>query len=169
MISTLYQNRLYILYTLYTPMSTKGANQLDLVGQYLSGILIPRINAAQTQPTPYEEMASLLEVVTVLDEDGGLKDEWLPRLQQVDRVAQAVQGIDATTTYAKRDRARNYLASRLLPALKKKVWELLHAKGYFKMDDRGVATPTAMENKSGAMSGPALPGIMSSRLKEKPP
>ena len=118
-------------------MSTKGANQLDLVGQYLSGILIPRINAAQTQPTPYEEMASLLEVVTVLDEDGGLKDEWLPRLQQVDRVAQAVQGIDATTTYAKRDRARNYLASRLLPDLKKKVWGLLHGKGYFKMDAFG--------------------------------
>jgi hypothetical protein len=123
-------------------MSAKGANQLDLVGQYLSGILIPRINAAGATQTPYEELQSLLEVVTVLDDDGGLKDQWLPRLQQVDRVAQAVTGIDATTTYSKRNRARNYLAARLLPALKRQVWGLLHLKGYFKMDAHGFYDPS---------------------------
>jgi len=49
------------------------------------------------------------------------------------------------------------------------AWALLWEKGYLSGDAYKVVTPTAMDNKSGAVKGPPLPAIMSSRLEKKPP
>lgn len=128
------------------------SNRLDLTGQYLGTVLIPRLNRAEEcfdNGEGWRALELLMDVVRVLDIQGvrkadikeklpARKKAWLETPAKISAMAQAFRGVDSTTTYAKRARVKNRLGAYYYNKYSLEIWEILNEVGYFKMGHSGL-------------------------------
>lgn len=128
------------------------SNRLDLTGQYLGTVLIPRLNRAEEmydQGEGWRALELLMDVIRVLDIKGVRKPEirdklpnkkkaWLETPGKISEMARQFRGVDSTTTYAKRARVKNRLGGYYYNKFSLEIWEILNEVGYFKMGHSGL-------------------------------
>ena len=128
------------------------SNRLDLTGQYLGTVLIPRLNRAEEmydQGEGWRALELLMDVIRVLDIKGVRKPDikkalpekkkaWLATPAQISAMASTFKGVDSTSTYAKRQRVKNRLGGFYYNKFSLEIWEILNEVGYFKMGHSGL-------------------------------
>jgi len=120
-----------------------SSNQLDLLGQYISQVLIPRLNYADglfKEGRYYEALVSLKSVIRALvrrtDDDEETLRAWLKRVDDVGEQVRRVRGDTRAGTVWRRRRTGNLLARDLYQDLDFEVWGRLHELGYFSLPRR---------------------------------
>jgi len=115
----------------------------DLLGQYISQILIPRLNKADelyNRGRQFDALRAQLSVVRVLyretDEDREMLKNWIKQVEAIETKSKAVDGetIDISAYY--KERYRNHLAESLYPELDFSIWDKLHEFKYFESGHR---------------------------------
>lgn len=128
------------------------SNRLDLTGQYLGTVLIPRLNRAEEMydnGEGWRALELLMDVIRVLDIKGVRKPEirdqlpdkkikWLSTPGKIRELASNFRGVDSTTTYAKRSRVKNRLGGFYYNKFSLEIWDILNEVGYFKMGHSGL-------------------------------
>ena len=119
-----------------------STRKVDLIGQFVSLVLIPRLNRADNlildQNQPYQAVKAQKSVIHALDRIQSMSDE-----KKEDKIREWIKRIDAidyirgnhryTKMYADYERARirNTVAYNLYWELDWQIWDFLHELGYF--------------------------------------
>jgi len=133
----------------------KGPPKVDLVGQYISQILIPQHNQATSlymQGSYVKAVEMYIRIIKTLyrtkKEDKDQIMEWANRFDTIKRKAYKEKGHAEVFTSWKITRKMNTLARDLYEELETEVWDYLHELGYFSMEDYGRFYDPSQANKS---------------------
>ena len=117
-----------------------STNQLDLLGQYISQVLIPRLNYADKlykEGRYYEALLGLKSVIRVLvrrsDNEENTLREWLKRIDAINMEVKQIKGETKAGTVWLRTKASNLMARDLYEELEFEIWSRLHQLGYFRL------------------------------------
>jgi len=110
----------------------------DLLGQYISQILIPRLNRADelyNRGRQYDALRAQLSVVRVLyretDDDKKMLTDWIEQVEAIKTKSNTIEGETRDITAFNRERYQNHLAETLYPKLDMSIWDKLHELEYF--------------------------------------
>ena len=123
-------------------MSDKRSSQkVDLVSQYISQVLIPRLNRANnlySQGRYVEAVDAQIQIIKTLyradEEEKKLLVEWTERFNTITNKADQEKGNAQVFTTYKKIGKLNRLAKNLYDELEWEIWSYLHELGYFKTD-----------------------------------
>lgn len=111
---------------------------VDLLGQYISQVLIPRLNRADNLYNRGRQFAALraqLSVVRVLyrrtEQDKELLMNWIKQVKAIEEDSLKIRGETRDIASFNRERYRNRKAEELYPKLDIEIWDKLHEFGYF--------------------------------------
>ena len=115
------------------------AQKVDLVSQYISSVLIPRLNRADNlyaQGRYVEAVDAQMRVIKTLyretKEEKEKLVEWTKRFDVAMKKANKEKGHAEVFTAWKKIGARDSLAKNLYDDLEWEIWSYLHELGYFK-------------------------------------
>jgi len=114
------------------------SKQVDLLGQYISQVLIPRLNRADIlydEGRFFEAVKKQESVIRVLyreseDEKKQLND-WIEKIENVEKNAINIKHEINYVQNNFRLQFMNYQAKKLYPILDMEIWDKLHELGYF--------------------------------------
>lgn len=116
----------------------KNTQKVDLVGVYISSVLVPRLNRADTlyEQERYVEAADkLIQVIKTLyrvtPEEKKKISNWSKKLDTILQRASKVEGRAACFTAQKRVIERHRLAKNFYDEMLDQIWTYLHELGYF--------------------------------------
>ena len=114
------------------------AQKVDLVSQYISSVLIPRLNRADNlyaQGRYVEAVNAQIRVIKTLyrsnDAEKQTLVKWTDRFDEILKKAGLVKGYDTDSTTWEREKAANRLSNKLYDELEWEIWSYLHELGYF--------------------------------------
>lgn len=115
----------------------------DLLGQYISQILIPRLNRADdlfNKGRQYDALRAQLSVVRVLyratKEDKEMLKKWIKQVEAIKNISKEVEGETGDIAAFNKERRRNHLAEEFYPELDMSIWDKLHEFKYFESGKR---------------------------------
>ena len=120
-------------------MSEKRSSQkVDLVSQYISQVLIPRLNRANNlyaQGRYVHAVDAQIQIIKTLyrsnEEEKKVLIEWTERFDKIMKKSEQEKGnAQVFTTYKKMSKL-NALAKKLYDELEWEIWSYLHQLGYF--------------------------------------
>lgn len=110
----------------------------DLLGQYISQILIPRLNRADelyNRGRQFDALRAQLSVVRVLyrstEEDKEMLRNWIKQVDAIKTKAETIKGETRDIESFNKERYRNFVAEKLYPELDFSIWDKLHEFKYF--------------------------------------
>ena len=110
----------------------------ELLGQYISQVLIPRLNRADElfmRGRQFEALRAQLSVVRVLyretDDDKKMLMDWVEQVNAIRQKADSLTGETEDIMLFNRERYRNHLAETFYPKLDMAIWDKLHEFKYF--------------------------------------
>lgn len=113
--------------------------KVDLISQYISQVLIPRLNRADNlyaQRRYIDAVDTQIRIIKTLyresDEEKEKLREWTTRLDEIIKKANSEHGRTNALTAWKKMGAMNGLARNLYDDLDWEIWSYLHELGYFK-------------------------------------
>ena len=113
-------------------------NKVDLLGQYIALVLIPRINKADEliyQKRYYDAVKRQLSVIRVLYRDSAHERKslqaWIQRIEDIDEKSREIKGLERNLEGYNKNSFRNMMAKELYKELDMEIWDRLHALGYF--------------------------------------
>ena len=121
------------------------SQKVDLISQYISQVLIPRLNRANSlysQGRYVNAVDTQVQVIKTLfretpEEKEKLK-EWVNRFNKIMKKANAEQGRTQALETWKRINKMDALAKVLYDDLEWEIWNYLHKLGYFSMERYGT-------------------------------
>ena len=127
---------------------------MDLVGQFVSLVLIPRLNRADSlildRNQPYLAVKAQKSVIHALDriqsmsgnESDGKIREWIKKIDAIDYIKGRQRHTKMYADY-ERGRIRNTISYKLYWELDWQIWDFLHELGYFSAKNNyGIDTET---------------------------
>lgn len=132
-------------------MSERKEKNVDLITQYLSSVLIPRLNRANSlysQGSFVPAVDSQIQIIKTLyrrnEDEKRVLVEWTERFDKIMKQANKEKGnAQVFTTYKKMNKMSS-LAKKLYDELDWEIWDYLHKLGYFTMPGyRGTLIPTS--------------------------
>lgn len=115
----------------------------DLLGQYISQILIPRLNRADelyNRGRQFDALRAQLSVVRVLyretDDDKKMLTDWIEQVEAIKNKSDTIGGETRDIVLFNRERYRNHLSETLYPNLDFAIWNKLHELEYFRSGAR---------------------------------
>lgn len=110
----------------------------DLLGQYISQILIPRLNRADelyNKGRQFDALRAQLSVVRVLyretDDDKKILTDWIKQVKAIKTKSETIDGETRDIASYNKERYRNFIAEKLYPELDMSIWDKLHELEYF--------------------------------------
>jgi len=112
--------------------------KVDLLGQYIGLVLIPRINKADEliyKKRYYDAVKRQLSIIRVLyrntkDERKNLQG-WMQRIEDIDIKARGINGLERNLEGYNKNNFKNRMAKELYKELDMEIWDRLHQLGYF--------------------------------------
>lgn len=118
------------------PMS----DRLDLLGQYISQVLIPRLNYCDSlfKERRYHEAliaqkSVIRALVRVKVEDEGILRDWIKRIDDVSDEMKNERAMTKTMTLWRQHRKGDTISEALYQEIDFEIWGKLHELGYFKL------------------------------------
>ena len=112
--------------------------KVDLLGQYIGLVLIPRITKADEliyQKRYYAAVKRQLSIIRVLyrntkDERKNLQG-WIRRIEDIEVKARGINGLERNLEGYNKNSFKNRMAKELYKELDMEIWDRLHELGYF--------------------------------------
>lgn len=112
--------------------------KVDVIGQYISLVLIPRLNTADKLTDLgryYEAVNKQLSVIRCLYR-GDKRDEeklktWMKDIKSIDSRSSKIKRTNKNSTLFAQAKEENRLAKRLYEEIDWEIWGKLHGLGYF--------------------------------------
>jgi len=112
--------------------------KVDLLGQYIGLVLIPRITKADEliyRKRYYDAVKRQLSIIRVLyrntnDEKKNLQG-WMQRIEDIDVKARGIKGLEGNLEGYNKRAFKNIMAKELYKELDMEIWDRLHELGYF--------------------------------------
>jgi len=116
----------------------RSSQKVDLVSQYISQVLIPRLNRANNlyaQGRYVHAVDAQIQIIKTLyrsnEEEKKVLIEWTERFDKIMKKSEQEKGnAQVFTTYKKMSKL-NVLAKKLYDELEWEIWSYLHELGYF--------------------------------------
>lgn len=133
-------------------MSTQ---KVDLIGQYIGQILIPRLNTADrlyANRNYVDAVDTQIRIIKALyrnsEEEKKKLVKWTEKFDIIKVSSKKVLGRAECMTYWKQAERLSFLAKKLYDELDWEIWNYLHGLGYFSMEHYSFVDP-ARGKKSG--------------------
>ena len=132
-------------------MPERKEKNVELITQYLSSVLIPRLNQANSlysQGRYVDAIDAQIQIIKTLyrrnEDEKKVLVEWTERFDKIVKEANKERGYAQVFTTYKRIGRLRALAKKLYDELGWEIWDYLHKLGYFTMPGyRGTLIPTS--------------------------